>query len=198
MRVKRILFAVTILLFSSISCSGGGDISLERREWPATNAVCDGCIPIQFDRLKLLLPKEKLKKLQVLHMDAPAVSLSCGAAGDISLLLMDERKATGGLKEEGIFDRLAVDELHQFFVSLGNSNDDKQALDLSREVMGLTQGGKYLTLTGESASAFWIKDGDFDNQSLYIVEKGSKYAYQVAGPLTETFVLELLSNIRFD
>jgi hypothetical protein len=196
--VKRILFAVTILLFSSISCSGAGGVSLDKRQWPAANAVCDNCIPFQFDRLKLALPREKLKNLQVLHMDAPAVSFSYGAVGDISLILMDERKATGGLREEGLFKRLAVNELHQFFVSLGNSNEDKQALDLSREVIGLTEGSKYLTITGESASAFWIQSRDFNNQSLYVVEKGSSYAYQIAGPLTEAFVQELLSNASFE
>lgn len=150
--------------------------------WPNADSSCDDCIPIQFDRLSLQLPRSKLRKVHVLHMNMPAISLSyqlnsTNGQGNISLLLMDERKATGGLREEGIFERLSVGDLHQFFASLGRPNADKQALELSRKIMGISEATEYLTISGESASAFWIKGREFDNQSLYVVEKDSSFAY---------------------
>jgi hypothetical protein len=198
MRVKRIFLTVALLIFTSVSCSGSGDFLLEERSWPEAASACDNCIPLLFDHLCILLPSEKLRKVHVLHMDMPTVSLTYGVEGEISLLLMDEKKATGGLREEGFFKRLSVSDLHHFFVSLGNPNADEQALDLSRKVMGFSGVTGYVTLTGSEASAFWIKNKDSGNQNLYVVEKGSRYAYQIAGPLTEEIVREILSNARFE
>ena len=82
-------------------------------------------------------------------------------------------------------------------MSLGRPNADKQALELSQEILGINEAAEYLTISGESVSAFWIKTRDLTNQRLYIVEKDSNYAYQIAGLLTEDIVRDFLSYAHF-
>ncbi len=200
--MKRMLLLIGLMVFSYGVSSDESKPLVSSRSWPVTGLSCTGCIPFQFDQLILRLPKTKLLGVHVLHMDMPAVSLlyksdAPEGAREISLLLMDERKTTGGLRKKGFFKRLSVDTLHQFFVSLGKSNADKQALDLSREVLGISEASEYMTISGESVSAFWIKSRDFDNQRLYVIEKDSNYSYQIAGPLTDDIVHDLLSYADF-
>lgn len=73
----------------------------------------------------------------------------------------------------------------------------RQALDLSREILGIHEASEYVTISGESASAFWIKSRDYNNQRLYIVVKDSNYAYQIAGPLTDEIVKDFLFYAHF-
>jgi hypothetical protein len=201
-KMKRMFLFIGLIVFSWNAFSEESPLSFSTGSWPVAGLSCTACIPFQFDQLGLQIPRTKLLGIHVLHMDKPAVSLlyqsnSPDEAKNISLLLMDDRKATGGLREKGFFKRLSVDTLQQFFISLGRSNADKQALDLSREILGIHEASEYMTITGQSASAFWIKSRDFDNQRLYIVEKDSNYAYQIAGPLTDEIVYDLLSYARF-
>jgi hypothetical protein len=200
--MKRSLLLVVLLFFSCATFSDEQKTVFTTQSWPVASLSCKGCIPFQFDQLGLQLPKIKLLGIHVLHMNMPAVSLlyqsdSPKQTGNISLLLMDERKATGGVREEGFNKRLSVATLQQYFIALGMSNADRQALDLSREILGIHEASEYVTIYGESASAFWIKSRDYNNQRLYIVAKDSNYAYQIAGPLTDEIVKDFLFYAHF-
>jgi hypothetical protein len=201
--MKRSLLLVVLLFFSCATFSDEQKTVFTTQSWPVASLSCQGCIPFQFDQLGLQLPKIKLLGIHVLHMNMPAVSLlyqsdSPKQTGNISLLLMDERKATGGVREEGFYKRLSVATLQQYFIALGRANADRQALDLSREVLGIHEASEYVTISGESASAFWIKSRDYNNQRLYIVAKDSNYAYQIGGPLTDEIVKDFLFYAHFE
>jgi hypothetical protein len=201
--MKRSLLLVVLLFFSCATFSDEQKTVFTTQSWPVASLSCQGCIPFQFDQLGLQLPKIKLLGIHVLHMNMPAVSLlyqsdSPKQTGNISLLLMDERKATGGVREEGFYKRLSVATLQQYFIALGRANADRQALDLSREVLGIHETSEYVTISGESASAFWIKSRDYNNQRLYIVAKDSNYAYQIGGPLTDEIVKDFLFYAHFE
>lgn len=201
--MKRSLLLVGLLFFSCALISSEKKTVFSTQSWPVAGLDCKGCIPFQFDQLSLRLPKTKLLGVHVLHMNMPAVSLlyqsdSPVRADKISLLLMDERRATGGLRSEGFYERVSVTTLRQFFSSLGKPNADEQALDLSREILGIHEASEYVTISGESASAFWIKSRDLNNQRLYIVAKDSNYAYQIAGPLTNDIVRDFLCYAHFE
>jgi hypothetical protein len=200
--MKRSLLLLGLFFFSCATFSDEQKTVFTTQSWPVASLSCQGCIPFQFDQLGLQLPKIKLLGIHVLHMNMPAVNLlyqsdSPERTGNISLLLMDERKATGGVRDEGFYKRLSIATLQQFFIALGKSNADKQALDLSREILGIHEAREYVTISGESASAFWIKSRDYNNQRLYIVAKDSNYAYQIAGPLTDEIVKDFLFYAHF-
>jgi hypothetical protein len=200
--MRRSLLLVVVLFFSCATFSDAKKTVFSTQSWPVAGLSCKSCIPFQFDQLGLQLPNAKLLGIHVLHMNMPAVSLlyqsdSPEKTGNISLLLMDERKATGGVREEGFYKRLSVATLQQYFIALGRSNADRQALDLSREILGIHEASEYVTISGESASAFWIKSRDYNNQRLYIVAKDSNYAYQIAGPLTDEIVKDFLFYAHF-
>jgi hypothetical protein len=201
--MKRSLLLAGLLFFSCALISSEKKTVYFTQSWPVAGLDCKRCIPFQFDQLSLRLPKTKLLGVHVLHMNMPAVSLlyqsdSPVRADKISLLLMDERRATGGLRDEGFYERLSVTTLRQFFSSLGKPNADGQALDLSREILGIHDASEYVTISGESASAFWIKSRDLNNQRLYIAVKDSIYSYQIAGPLTDDIVRDFLCYTHFE
>lgn len=201
--MKRSLLLLGLLFFSCATFSDEQKTVFTTQSWPVAGLSCKGCIPFQFDQLGLRLPKAKLLGIHVLHMNMPAVNLlyqsdSPERTSNISLLLMDERKATGGVREEGFYERLSIATLQQFFIALGKSNADRQALDLSREILGVHEASEYVTISGESASAFWIKSRDYNNQRLYIVAKDSNYTYQIAGPLTDGIVKDFLFYAHFE
>ena len=200
--MKWILFVPLSLIFSFTACADNTqNVQYLNEDWP-TLAECKECMTFQTGDMKLLIDKDKIISINVLNLSSPSINLlftneNNGNTYDIGVLVLDEKKTTGGLREHGYFKRLSVESLEQFFIALGEPNPDKEALALSRDIMGINNASAYVRIKGKDASAYWIKSNDINNQKMFIVSNKSSHTYLIAGNLDKNIVSEFLSKINF-
>ena len=197
MKNFSILF-VLLATFSKTATSHEA-AAFSQKTWPA-QIDCSQCATVELLDLQLSVPPDMLKRIKMLNMDGIAFSLEAGdkwlkTQEELIVLLLNESHTTGGLNENGYYEKLRVTNLGDFFRVLHQKEHVTKELQTAREVMGVSNASDFIAYYGESVSAFWVESGDKKNQSIYIVPADKNYSIQISGHLSQATVNALLSSI---
>ena len=197
--VKRIsILFVFLVAFSSPATSH--EVAYSQEAWPE-KIDCSQCAVMELLDLQLSIPFHMLKRLKMLNMDGIAFSLEADnqwlkTEEELIVLLLSESDVTGGLSENGYYEKLRVSSLDNFFKVLHQKGPVTEELQIARKVMGLEGSLDFVAYYGDALSAFWVISDDRKNQSLYIVPVGKNYSLQISGYLTHAIVDALLSYVE--
>lgn len=197
--------AVYLLLFCLAFSSACASPVLETREkaWPEYRK-CEDCIETQVGFAIFQFPRKSVRKINVLNLPNASVNILYAARNsetnkEIGILVHDEDRATGGMKKKGLYNKLSVANVQEFFYALGRSQTTAE-LTIAREVMSITEKSKYIVYRGKSASAFLIRNSALNQDILYIVPNVTKKletnVYMIAGELDDSLINTLLASFR--
>ncbi len=191
-----------IIIFSCVSCTVfSADAKYYSKAWPG-DFVCAPCTVIKLSDINFAFPADKLKYVKMLNMDGIAFSIVTdssywGKGTELVVLELSESNTTGGLKENGLYEKLGVKNLEQFFYKLNDYSISSKDMDLARKIMGMQESSRLVSYRNDDFSAFWIEGEDIQNQSLYIISRNhNTRSIQISGSLNSKIVEKILSSIK--
>ena len=191
-----------ILIFSCISCNAyNADTKYFSKTWPE-NIDCTTCTVINVSDVNLAFSPGKLKYVKMLDMDGIAFSIITdssyqGQENELVILELSESNTTGGLSKNGLYEKIGVNSLEEFFYKIHNNSISSKDIETARKIMGINDASRFVSYRNAELSAYWVESKDDRNQSLYILShKNKTSSIQISGYLNTKIVEKILSSIE--
>ncbi len=196
-------YYLLLILFCLTFNAFGTEVKFVSNKWP-NNSSCNQCIVIKTSAINISFPSTKIKYIKMLNMDGVAFSIvtdsTCnGVNNELVILELSESNVTGGMSENGHYEKLGVNTLEGFFNKLHDQNSNSEDVEIARRIMGIKDASSFGSYQKDLLSAFWVANNDKDNQSLYILSQDNKpSSLQISGYLNNDIVERILSTIELN
>ncbi|REL27059.1 hypothetical protein DXX93_11120 [Thalassotalea euphylliae] len=178
-------------------------IEVAQKPWPEISE-CNNCIGISISNIDDILfnfPKSKLKEVLLLNVDGIGTYFKSkdewfAKNNEIIFSVLNESKTTGGLNENGYYQKLNVSDITSFFDEIHTPTQSSKAVKVARQIMGLNDASAFVKYQGTKMNAYWVKSYDMNNQLLYIVPANHNHVIQLSGAFKEEHINRLLSSFK--
>ena len=187
--------AIIVLIFSLFFPAAGYANSdfpqLREAPWP-TSSKPENSAQVKFVLLKLTLPVEYVKSIDIFNFDAPAICLaSQDEKKNLFIFLQDEND---GYKE--LYDKAGASNIYQFFKQLGNLDIANGTMRKIRKIYGLDQATAFIHYKKDQLDAYHIQSKDTEQSELFILIADTPHIYKFNGHITNEVVNQLLAHIN--
>ncbi|NTS77492.1 hypothetical protein HR060_11525 [Catenovulum sp. SM1970] len=177
-------------------------IEVSQKPWPKVSD-CNNCIGISIsnmDNIQFNFPKSNLKEVLLLNVDGIGTYFRSenewfAKNDEIIFSVLTESQTTGGLNENGYYQKLNVSNIASFFEEIHTPTQPSKAHEVARQIMGLNDASVFVKYKGNKMNAYWLKSYDTNSQLLYIVQANHNHVIQLSGAFEEKHVSRLLSSL---
>ena len=192
----RALLWVVVIAFASPCVAG--DVVLQTVPWPAARE-CTNCIPLQFGRLEMQLPRSEVSRILVIGRGDAVVSLvpsEGGIARSSSLHLVEQRTVLGRYAKTDLLQRYGVSTARDLYDLLGRPAAGDRMLKIAKDAELLESAVAYTLASKGALHAYRIECTEPELNRTYFVIDGDEGLYMLAGPVTQELHTAILSGLR--
>jgi hypothetical protein len=201
MGVNRSILAVLVPLLALVSLNQcfAGDVTLEKRPWPAGHK-CKPCVPVQFGKLDMRLPLDQIGK--ILASGGPDGALhilpkSAAPKESVLFITFPPERLLKDYQQSGRLQGLNITSNEQLFDTLGSAPGDNEGLSRLRKIEGIDTATRYTKTSKGPLHVYWIQSPlPGGSQKVYFVLDGEEDVYMLSGNLTRKFYDSVLANLR--
>lgn len=188
---------VSASLVFAIPCMAE-EILLQSASWPAARE-CATCIPLQFGRLEMQLPRSEVSKILVIGRGDAVVDLVPGT-GDIvnspSLHLLEQSKVLGRYAKTNLLSRYGVTTARDLYEMLGRPAAGDQMLKIAKAAEMTSSAVAYTKASQGALHVYRIECTEPTMHRMYFVIDGDEGLYMLAGPVSQELYTAILANLR--
>ncbi len=174
-------------------------VKLEKIDWPKPKS-CLHCITLQFMKLEMKLPIDKIGKILVIGGGDSGLHIiprPIQPKKSVLFLAIPPEKLLGVFQANGLLRGLHIKTNEQLFDTIGKVPNGNKPLEILRKIKGSDVAERYTKASKNSVHAYRIKSPLTDGfQNIYFVFDREDVVYVLSGDVTQDFYEEVLANIR--
>lgn len=193
--MKLVLNCLLVLAFTSVSLVQGAD--LEKRQWPK-QTQCKTCVPLQFGRLSMRLPLDRLHKILVINSEDSALHILLAASPAKKSVVFLASSFDSWLSREPADATSAPERLsmEQLFDAIGSGSARGRIAAIRRNA-GIESASRYIKRSKGGIHAYWVQSAlPLGSQTVYLVIDGDATLYSLNGDITQRFLDTVLANLQ--
>ena len=181
----------------AIPCAAG-EVLLQPAPWPAVRE-CTNCIPLQFGRLEMQLPRSEVSKILVIGRGDSVVNF-VPATGNVmdgaSLHLVEQERVLGRYAKKDLLPRYGVTTAREFYELVGKPSAGDRMLGVAKRVEMTVSAIAYTRASKGDLHVYRIKCAEPQMDRVHFVIDGDEGLYMLAGPVSQELYEAILANLR--